>query len=62
MVLVFSKSCWVFTFAHGVARKFDNGDEHNQADDDAEDPSNSSDLVRVKRRPTSVEDSIVATL
>jgi hypothetical protein len=63
MVLVLSKSYWVFTLAHGTAREFDDSDEHNQADNDAEDGGYGSDLVRVvKRRPARVEVSIVATL
>lgn len=46
MVAVLSKSSWVFTFVYGVACKSDDGDEHNQANNDAEDGCNGSDLVR----------------
>ncbi len=55
MVFVLAKSYWVFTPAHGVARKFDDSDKHNQADNDAENGSNSGESIVLLRRSTRVE-------
>src|SRR6266478_2585340 len=45
ILVVLSKSHCVFTLAHSVAGELDYGDDHNQAEHDAEDGSDDSSLV-----------------
>jgi hypothetical protein len=45
MLVILSKSSRMFTLAHRISCEFDDGDDHDQAYDDAEDGSNDSCLV-----------------